>query len=801
MEHRTYETVTSLSKEDHTEEALCLITNMLEETTLPGVLEHIATALPTGKEGDVFTSDQWATLLSIFEVFFPNLPSNVTNKQNHNSKYSAAKAEILQYLAEDASPESVDQYLSTGFDRVALKEALRYRLINYVPQSQIDELVLVFSALNTRLGSYLMTGSITPLQNLSIEARTKVVCNWSASYLKPLRAVFSGMEVLAKMSWVQSSKHLLEVTGFPEVPPHAERSEGFKFEFKNFEDTPENTIIDLDFDVVIVGSGCGAGVAASHLARAAAKMPEGKRPKIAVLEKSYHYPATHFPMNTSASNSNLMEAGGGLQADDGSIALIAGSVWGGGGLINWSASLQPQSFVRDEWTNKDGLNMFSTPEFQDCLDTVCERMGVCKMTDEAGKAQIPHNFANETLLEGARRLGLAAEVVPQNSAGKAHQCSHCSEGCASATKQGPTNCWLPDAAKYGTEFIEGCFVEEITWDPNISSNRPRRAAGLKAEWTSRDRKSKRTLRIKAKRIIVSAGTLQSPALLIRSGITNRHVGANLHLHPTMAVGAIWSKRANPWEGPILTAAVTSHENFDHEGHGPKVEIIAGTVKWMLPWQPWNPDVTLTALKSSQSDTKDEDVFSSLLDYKVQAAKFGYSTGMISIQRDRDTGRVYLDPKDPSRRQVRFKYNASQRDRAGILEGVILAARMAYVMGAKEVRPAVSKIPPFVRSQAASTSTNDEAFALWLQEVRQAWNDFPEYVKMGSAHQMGTCRMSANKDEGVIDSSGKVWEHEGVYVADASTFPSASGVNPMVTTMGIAEWISRGIVKELEQELL
>jgi len=52
---------------------------------------------------------------------------------------------------------------------------------------------------------------------------------------------------------------------------------------------------------------------------------------------------------------------------------------------------------------------------------------------------------------------------------------------------------------------------------------------------------------------------------------------------------------------------------------------------------------------------------------------------------------------------------------------------------------------------------------------------------------------------VVDSQGRVWGTEGLYVADASVFPSASGVNPMVTNMGICEWISRGIVKEMGRE--
>lgn len=66
--------------------------------------------------------------------------------------------------------------------------------------------------------------------------------------------------------------------------------------------------------------------------------------------------------------------------------------------------------------------------------------------------------------------------------------------------------------------------------------------------------------------------------------------------------------------------------------------------------------------------------------------------------------------------------------------------------------------------------------------------------------MGTCRMSATSKSGVVDPRGKVWGvDDGLYVADASVFPSASGVNPMVSVMGLADWISSGVIKEGKME--
>ncbi len=56
-------------------------------------------------------------------------------------------------------------------------------------------------------------------------------------------------------------------------------------------------------------------------------------------------------------------------------------------------------------------------------------------------------------------------------------------------------------------------------------------------------------------------------------------------------------------------------------------------------------------------------------------------------------------------------------------------------------------------------------------------------------------MSASAKAGVVDPKGRVWGvDQGLWVADASVFPSASGVNPMVTNMAIAEWVSRGIIQ-------
>ncbi|MGH7538077.1 MAG: GMC family oxidoreductase [Gemmatimonadales bacterium] len=62
---------------------------------------------------------------------------------------------------------------------------------------------------------------------------------------------------------------------------------------------------------------------------------------------------------------------------------------------------------------------------------------------------------------------------------------------------------------------------------------------------------------------------------------------------------------------------------------------------------------------------------------------------------------------------------------------------------------------------------------------------PNQLLLATFHQMASCRMGASPRDSVVNPENQVWEIPGLYVADASTFPSSSGVNPMLTVMGIA----------------
>jgi choline dehydrogenase-like flavoprotein len=59
------------------------------------------------------------------------------------------------------------------------------------------------------------------------------------------------------------------------------------------------------------------------------------------------------------------------------------------------------------------------------------------------------------------------------------------------------------------------------------------------------------------------------------------------------------------------------------------------------------------------------------------------------------------------------------------------------------------------------------------------------VALFSFHLQGTARLGGSRKSSATNPDGQVWETRNLYVMDSSSFPSASGVNPMISIEGIA----------------
>ena len=115
-------------------------------------------------------------------------------------------------------------------------------------------------------------------------------------------------------------------------------------------------------------------------------------------------------------------------------------------------------------------------------------------------------------------------------------------GDKTGNKQGTLVTFLADAARTGNcAFLDRCQVERVTFhdDDESAAGRPR-ASGVVARVPCPASENRPgggdfwRVRVKARRaVVLSAGALHSPCVLLRSGLgaANAHIGKHLRLHP------------------------------------------------------------------------------------------------------------------------------------------------------------------------------------------------------------------------------------------------------------------------------
>lgn len=123
------------------------------------------------------------------------------------------------------------------------------------------------------------------------------------------------------------------------------------------------------------------------------------------------------------------------------------------------------------------------------------------------------------------------------------------------------------------------------------------------------------------------------------------------------------------------------------------------------------------------------------------SKFPSLAGQFPIRRECIPGRVYHHPIDG---RCRIAYTPSAVDAKHALEGIIALAKSTYVEGATEIYLSTADLPTFTRTGSADAADNGQGIndsAFQATEVRKKGLTLPE-TSWGSAHQLGTCRMSA-----------------------------------------------------------
>lgn len=722
-----------------------------------------------------FSSSQIQSLAAISEAFIPPipLPSNPNPNRNRNRNQSA----VSFFYSASGSQHPVPQ-------EVAEKAVKRY------PSEAVFLLKLVLMLVSTKLGTLLLCGLlcldtrwpfIHSFSDLGLEKREKILQKWShtqPSFI-PLRLVFWMLKLMClhvffSLTDDNSDNPIWDAIDYHIEPPKSatpqkerpldkgivetEKESNATFmrlvKSKGLELTEDaiNGIYTIECDVVIVGSGCGGGVAAAVLASSGQK--------VVVLEKGHYYVPEDYSLLEGPSLNELYENGGLLSTVDGKFSILAGSTLGGGSAINWSAAIKTPENVLEEWTVDKKIPMFGTADYRSAMEVVCKRIGVTENCTEEG-------FQNKILRQGCQNLGLTAEAIPRNSS-ENHYCGSCCYGCKTGDKKGVDSTWLVDAVENRAVIFTGCKAERFVFE---YGNRRKRCRGVIA--TAESGTITRKLRFEARVTVSAGGSLLTPPLMVASGLTNRHIGRNLHLHPVLLVWGHFPESSVPgaddgksYDGGILTSLhkVTSAGENSNETRA-IIEVAAmGPASFgsLFPW-------------ISGADIKDKMV------------KYSRIVKLFALVRDQGSGEVTKEGK------IRYQFN--ETDKENLRVGLRQALRILVSAGAEEVGT-FRNDGQRIKTRGIKTADLEE----FLDTVgadggpKSKGENWTIYC---TAHQMGSCKMGCNENEGAVDVNGESWEAEGLFICDGSLLPTAVGINPMITIQSTAYCISKKIAQAMD----
>jgi choline dehydrogenase-like flavoprotein len=665
------------------------------------------------------TPKEFTLLEAICDTLLPSLkpPTGSSDAVAAYYRRSARDLHVAQIMAEILAGESLDVHAN---------------------------LHRFFTLFSTPAISLLLTGKARPFVALEQAEREHYLFALANSSLGLLRQGYQGIKRLASLIYfavpddqgVNANWEVLDYTS-PGPPPAAAPQSLVPLTIS--EDTT------LEADVVVIGSGAGGSVVAGELAMA------GK--SVVMLEKGGYNHEGNFTLQEAQAMQELFLKKGALATKDLGIVMLAGSTLGGGTTINWMTSFRTPDDVLAEWDQCSGLpGSFTSSQLQQSFTSVEQRISV-------NKEHSQHNRQNHILFHGAQALGYHAGVVPRNAIGCEQRCGTCNFGCRYGCSQSTLKTYLQDAYEHDARIIVHGNAERVLIERG-------RAVGVQASVYDAQKGKVCNITVRSKAVVVAAGAVSSPVLLLRSGIENPHIGHHLHLHPTAVSVGVYAEKVYAWQGVLQSAYSDQFTHLDG-GYGYKLEVAPthpGLFGMATPWY-------------------------SARNFRDEMTTIPHLASVIVLTRDKGEGTVTVDRAG----EPVVEYIVSAYDRKHILHGLRQGARIHLAAGAERVISLQNK-PTDLKRSADEAIQRQRLRTLDRQMERHGLD--ANRILMFSAHQMGTCRMGANPRTSVTDEHHQVHGVKGLFICDGSVFPTASGVNPMLSIMALAHKASQYIKTEV-----
>ena len=477
----------------------------------------------------------------------------------------------------------------------------------------------------------------------------------------------------------------------------------------------------LSGDAVVIGSGAGGAVMAHRLTE--------KGLKVILLEAGSYHKTESFTTDFWETMQHLFWDNGFQYAPGNpSIPFLQGRAVGGTTLINSAICWNLPRPIHEQWVREEGFSI-AADEIEGEENKIKEDLHVVPVDSKIARGN------NNAMQRGAERLGWEGRPIHRNEK-DCQGSGRCLLGCPHGAKLSMEKTYVPWAMEKGMTLMADCEAKKVL----IQKGRVMGVQALKTDLKARHKKGD-LVHIKAPKVVVAAGVIQSPLILQRSRVPDPLglIGSHLMAHPGVSTVGLFEERINLWNG-----ATQGYEVTEFRPQGLKLETLAINPALFGVRVPGMGE-RLVALFERRAH----------MALWAAAAK-AQSKGSVKGGR----------PLSP------IRYRLLPEDLKLLVKGIQLNGEMMFAAGAKEIYPGIRGLPDVVYSV-------EELREVTSCEIK-ASQIFPVVT-----HLFGTCRLSVDPRLGVINNNFESHTVRGLYVADASIFPSNIGVNPQLAIMGLA----------------